>query len=92
LERLISTWDQVERYMREFLSTLRDDDLMRIVEYPGEGGAVRAMPIGPLLHHSIIHAAHHRGQVALLLRALGHPPGNIDLIIYSAERRGVPAW
>jgi uncharacterized damage-inducible protein DinB len=92
LESLISTWDQVEGYMRGFLSGLRDDDLTRIVEYPGEGGAVRAMPMGPLLHHGIIHAAHHRGQVALLLRALGHSPGNFDLVIYSGERLGVPAW
>jgi len=34
----------------------------------------------------------HRGQVALLLRVLGFTPGNVDLLIYDAEQRGVPAF
>jgi uncharacterized damage-inducible protein DinB len=89
---LHSTWRDVERHMGEFLSTLRDEDLTNIVEYPGEGGVMRAMPIGPLMHHSAIHGVHHRGQVALLLRSLGYAPGNFDYLIYSAEMRGVPAW
>jgi uncharacterized damage-inducible protein DinB len=25
---------------------------------------------------------HHRGQVALLLRLLGYPPGNFDILFY----------
>jgi uncharacterized damage-inducible protein DinB len=36
------------------------------------------MPIGQLLHHAASHGVHHRGQVALLLRSLGHVPGNFD--------------
>ena len=29
-----------------------------------------------------IHGVHHRGQVALLLRQLGHVPGNFDFLFY----------
>ena len=50
------------------------------------------MPIGELMHHAILHAMHHRGQVALLLRELGVAPGNLDLLFYHAETRGVSAW
>ena len=50
------------------------------------------MPIGELMQHAAIHGAHHRGQVALLLRLLGHAPGNFDVPIYCAEKRGIPAW
>ena len=33
----------------------------------------------------------HRGQVALLVRSLGHAPGNVDILFYYADRRGIPA-
>ena len=47
-----------------------------------------AVDAGKLLHPTGVH---HRGQVALLLRLLGHVPGNFDMLFYYADRRGVPA-
>lgn len=92
LESVMSTWTKVEGYVREFLSKLTDADLTRVVEYSPDGVAKRTMPIGDLLQHAAIHGVHHRGQVALLLRLLGHAPGNFDVIFYYAEKRGSPAW
>jgi uncharacterized damage-inducible protein DinB len=43
------------------------------------------------MHHAAVHAVHHRGQVALLLRTLGYEPGNFDLLLYVGEKRSVPA-
>ena len=91
-ESLNATWTDVEKYVREFLSTLADEDLKREVEYSPDGVARRRMPIGDMLEHSVVHGAHHRGQVSLLLRVLGHTPGNFDLIFYRAEKRGSAAW
>jgi uncharacterized damage-inducible protein DinB len=55
-------------------------------------GEKRSMPLGELMQHAATHGVHHRGQVALLLRLLGCAPGNFDILIYYADKRGVPAW
>jgi uncharacterized damage-inducible protein DinB len=91
LDSVTATWSKVERYVHEFLSSLRDEDLARNTEYVTENGK-RSMPLGELMHHAANHAVHHRGQVALLLRMLGYTPGNFDILFYYAEKRGVSAW
>jgi uncharacterized damage-inducible protein DinB len=84
---VVEQWAVVEGYAREFLATLTDDDLPRIVEFTLGVTGTRAMAIGELLQHATTHAVHHRGQVALLLRVVGVAPGNFDLLFYDAERR-----
>ena len=91
-ESLIRDWSRVETGVRRFLHELENDDLAQAVEYEGSGGTRRSMPCGELMHHAVNHAAHYRGQVALLLRELGYTPGNVDLLFYYAEKRGVAAW
>jgi uncharacterized damage-inducible protein DinB len=92
LESLTTAWAKIESYVDEFLSALKDEDLKREVQYSPDGVAKRTMAIGDMLEHSVVHGAHHRGQVALLLRLLGYTPGNFDLIFYNAEKRGSAAW
>src|SRR5262245_35149900 len=79
------TWKKVERSMRDLLDSLTDHDLSRTVEFSLGGEPKRVMRVGQLLHHAANHSVHHRGQVALLLRSIGHPPGNFDLLIYYAR-------
>lgn len=87
LRAVTQRWSVYEQQMRSFLAALTDDDLLRVITYtipPLEfSGSGR---IGDLLHHGANHNAHHRGQAALLVRALGHAPGNFDLVFYHAER------
>jgi uncharacterized damage-inducible protein DinB len=84
---VIDTWKNVEASMREFLATLRDDDLARNVEFAIGGTEKRTMPVGELLQHAANHGVHHRGQVSLRLRLLGFNPDNYDLLFYFAEKR-----
>ena len=81
LDSVGETWRKVEGYMREFLAGLRDDNLDREIEF-ALGGPPQRMRLGDLLQHGAIHAVHHRGQVALLLRMMGVTPGNFDLLFY----------
>jgi uncharacterized damage-inducible protein DinB len=93
LQSIVDAWSIVEGHVRGFLSTLHDADLDRAIEFANPRGEKRSMLLGALLQHAANHGVHHRGQVALLLRALGCAPGNVDLLFYDAERLSVPlAW
>lgn len=92
VESLTATWNAVDGYARAFLSSLNNEDLLRNAEYMNPRGETLSMPVGELLHHAANHSVHHRGQVAFMVRLLGHAPGTLDLLFYDAEKRGVPAW
>ena len=72
----------MEANVRSFLANLKDEDLHRRVEFSFRGGPKFSLGIGELMHHAAVHGIHHRGQVALLLKALGHVPGNFDILFY----------
>ena len=82
LDSVVRVWTRVEEYLRSFLAGLRDDDLARDIEFALGGGPKQSIPRGDLLQHAAVHAVHHRGQVALLLRVLGYVPGDFDWIFY----------
>lgn len=86
VEALTRAWTQVEDYLRTFLSGLGDADLGRQVEFAVGGGPRQSMPLGDLMQHAALHAVHHRGQAALLVRMLGHDPGGFDFLLFLGER------
>jgi uncharacterized damage-inducible protein DinB len=47
--------------------------------------------LGELIQHALNHSTYHRGQVALLLRQLGHTPPFTDYHDFLAEARTQPS-
>jgi uncharacterized damage-inducible protein DinB len=92
LAAIEETWGNVQRGRREFLSSLKDDDVSRMVTYYNDNGEARSLSLGEIMQHAANHNAHHRGQVSMMLRILGHTPGNVDQLFYLGETRGVPVW
>jgi len=85
VQDVVTYWRGQERTVRGYLASLTDADLTRRVAFrsPLFADAVD-LSLGEILQHAATHAIHHRGQVSLLLRALGQPPGDVDLLLYYA--------
>jgi uncharacterized damage-inducible protein DinB len=81
---LITEWAKVEVMVQEFLGRTSEADLNAVAEF-SIGDRKFRQERGQLLRHAFVHAMHHRGQVSLLIRALGKTPGNFDLLFYSEE-------
>lgn len=70
-------WREEDQLTRDFLATLNDADLES--DFGSDG------PLGMTIVHLMMHGVHHRGEVAMMLSAYGHSPGDIDLIFYLNE-------
>lgn len=54
-------------------------------------GTSGRLTVASALQHGAIHAVHHRGQVALLLRVPGYAPGNFEMLFYFEEKQTLRA-
>ncbi|MQA90344.1 MAG: hypothetical protein GEU90_08915 [Gemmatimonas sp.] len=61
------------------------DDLQRVVAYQNTAGAAFESTFWQMARHVVNHSSYHRGQVATLLRQLGHRPPATDLIAFFRE-------
>ena len=77
----------VETERALFLAQLTDADLERVVSYRGSDGQAFSHPLGHLMRHVVNHSTYHRGQLATLLRQMGHTPPNTDFTRYLREAK-----
>jgi uncharacterized damage-inducible protein DinB len=85
---LVQRWQAEEADMRNFLASLQDDDLTRIVSYTLDSGEVRERVLWHCLHHVVNHGTQHRSEAAVLLTDYGQSPGDFDFTVFLNEKVG----
>jgi len=86
LPELRPLWDAVEREQEAFLAGMTESDLVRIIEYRSPEGQSFRLPLGPLLHHVVNHATHHRSEIATMLTMVSGSPPDTGIAAYERQR------
>lgn len=77
-------WDGVEQEQQAFVAGLTDERLAAAMSVRDH-----AYTLGELIQHILNHSTYHRGQVAVLLRQLGHTPPATDYRLFLTEARDI---
>jgi uncharacterized damage-inducible protein DinB len=87
LESLRARWQQEEQEMWAFLGTLDEEDMQGTLHYQNTRGKRYSSPLWHALLHLVNHGTQHRSEVAAMLTACGHSPGDIDLIVFLRQQQ-----
>ncbi|WP_407570134.1 DinB family protein [Deinococcus altitudinis] len=79
LEVLKPQWLALQTGRRDFVAGLHPEQGTGYANLKGEA---QSNTVGEIVRHLVNHSAYHRGQVVTLLRQLGHPAPNTDLIAF----------
>lgn len=79
-------WEPHAASLLAFIDGLTDEDVRETFEYANTRGDRFANPLFELLAHVVNHGTQFRGEAAAVLSALGHSPGDLDLLAYLRSR------
>lgn len=79
-------WEPHASALLAFVDGLSDEDVAATFEYANTRGDRFANPLLQLLAHVVNHGTQFRGEAAAALSALGHSPGDLDLLAYLRSR------
>ena len=85
-EALEQRWMQEEGLMREYLITLKENDMSGIVRYTTPESEKRERVLWHCLLHVVNHGIHHRSEAAAILTDYAHSPGDLDFTVFLNER------
>jgi uncharacterized damage-inducible protein DinB len=84
-EAVASRWAKVHAGQADFLRSLAERDLARIVRYVNLRGETWEYALWKQLLHVVNHSSYHRGQLVTMLRQLGAAPPSTDLLVFYDE-------
>jgi Uncharacterized protein conserved in bacteria len=79
LDDLERQWQAVNDRFIAWSSGVSDERIDGMLEWVNLRGEKHATPVWQIVMHVVNHASYHRGQIATMLRQLGHVPPNTDL-------------
>ena len=88
LDSIVAYWEDEEADMLDYLDSLQDADMDRVVRYEIEEGT-RERVLWHCLMHVVNHGTQHRSELAAMLTDFGHSPGNIDMTRFLNVRAGI---
>ena len=88
LEALARKWREVEAAQDAFIAALTPERLGEPLSYVSFAGDGFTRELGDALLHLANHGTYHRGQVATLLRQLGHKAAPTDYLRFLDAQKG----
>ncbi|MEX2146427.1 MAG: DinB family protein [Candidatus Rokuibacteriota bacterium] len=79
---LRAQWDVLEGEQRTFVEALGPAELGRDVHYKTTEGVAFHTPLGVLVQHVAVHAAHHRSEIATMLTMVSGSPPDTGLVTW----------
>lgn len=86
LESLRSRWLEEESLLLKFVGEVSDERLNNPFSYTNTEGKALTRILWQSMAHVVNHGTQHKTEAAAILTALGHSPGDIDMIWFAAER------
>lgn len=86
LDAIRQRWEAEVAGLQAFIAEVDDTILAEPLDYLTTGGAPQRTPRWQILAHLANHGTQHRSEAAALLTALGHSPGDLDLILFFRAR------
>jgi uncharacterized damage-inducible protein DinB len=87
LAELRDRWADAESKHRAYLEKLTDAEVAADLVFTGRDGQERRVPRWQILTLVYHHTTQHRSEAAEALSMIGHSPGDMDLLVFTRERR-----
>lgn len=83
---LRARWESHATALLAFVDGLTDEEVRATRAYTNTRGEHFAHPLFQALAHVVNHGTQFRGEAAVVLTALGHSPGDLDLLAFLRNR------
>jgi uncharacterized damage-inducible protein DinB len=85
LDSISGAMDAFATLRKAMADFLKSQDPQAVVRYRNSKGEEFANRLEEIIHHMVNHGTYHRGNIAAMVRQLGHPGVSSDYIVYLRE-------
>ncbi len=88
IDAVVMFWKPLEMHMREFVQSVDETALTRVIRYTNLQGVTLEYPLWQMMYQAVLHGVHHRSEAATMLTEFGHAPQPLDIIFYYRAQSG----